>query len=419
MVRSRPGARSRDVSEAFHERPHPRLQPRGERSRRRPRRGGRPGPFRRDVPGHHRRKAGRDGEDDRLALPLEPGGRHRADLELLPRGRRPGDGRGEGRLRQLVADEPGGAGRDAPAPRRPDARAAVRAPRAPRVRDREGLVRGRRRDRRGDRLLRVLRAARPDPLPVPPADAPRHRGQLLLLHPARRRRGRHPLELPARDPRRHDDGRGRRREHRRPQAELRHADPGAPPRRDGPRGRRPGGRHQPRPRVGRRDRRLHGDAPGRALRLVHRVGGSGPPYQRDHRQARPAEEVDDPLRLRDGRQERDHRRRDGGPRVRLDRRRPLRVRLPGTEVLGLLPPHRRPARPRQARRAGPREGEADPRRRPLGRPLRLHRARRERLGATRASSRPSRPARARGSSSSAGTPSTGRATTSPRRSSTA
>jgi len=67
--------------------------------------------------GHHRRQAGRDGKDDRLPLPVGPVDRRRPDLELLPRGRRPGDDGCEDRFRELVADEPRGTRRDAPAPR--------------------------------------------------------------------------------------------------------------------------------------------------------------------------------------------------------------------------------------------------------------------------------------------------------------
>ena len=114
----------------------------------------------------------------------------------------------------LGADRARGARRRPGAPGRAHPPRPLRLRRAARHGDRQGLVRGRRRDRRGDRLLRVLRPAGADALPVPAAHAPRHRGQLLLLHPAGRRRGDRAVELPARHPRRHDHGRRRERQHR-------------------------------------------------------------------------------------------------------------------------------------------------------------------------------------------------------------
>ena len=363
----------------FVERPHPRLQPRGERPGRRARRGGPPGRTsgrrtRRSSTASRSRRRRRSPRSARRTPSLVVGRISSCSREDVDRAM----SAAKGAFAQLVADEPRGAGRDAPAPRRDDARAAVRAPRAPGVRDREGLVRGRRRDRRGDRLLRVLRPARADPLPVPPADAPATEDNCYYYIPlgvgvvvtpwnfplailtgmtmAAVVAGNTVVVKPSSDT---------------PilasrLVEMAH-EAGVP-----------GRGHQPRPRLRRRDRRLPRHAPGRPVRLVHRLGRRGPADQRDHREARPAAEVDDALRLRDGREERDHRRRDGRPRLRLDRRRPVGLRLPGAEVLGLLAPRRRPARPREARRADRREGEDDPGGQPVGRPVRLHRPRRER-----------------------------------------
>ena len=81
------------------------------------------------------------------------------------------------------------------------------------LRGRQDLGRGRRRHRRGDRLPGVLRA-RDAALRAASSRSRRSgRGQRARLHPARRRRGHPAVELPARDPGRHDDRRGRHRQH--------------------------------------------------------------------------------------------------------------------------------------------------------------------------------------------------------------
>ena len=93
---------------------------------------------------------------------------------------------------------PGPHGRDLPIP-------TVRAGRVGGLRVRQALGRGRRRHRRGDRLLRVLRP-RDHPAVRAPASRRPRRDQLHRA-PAARRGGDHPaLELPAGDPDRHDRG---------------------------------------------------------------------------------------------------------------------------------------------------------------------------------------------------------------------
>ena len=147
-----------------------------------------------------------------------------------------------------------------------------------------------------------------------------------------------PVELPARDPGRHDHGRRGERQRGAPEALLRHAGDRRAPGRAGARGGRARRRHQPAARLGRRDRRLPGHAPAGPLRRLHRLRRRGPAHQRDRLEARPAAPLDDALHPGDGRQGRHRRGRDGRPGRGRERRGALGVRLPGAEVLGLLAP---------------------------------------------------------------------------------
>ena len=156
------------------------------------------------------------------------------------------------------------------------------------ARGRQELGRGRRRHRRGDRLLRVLRAR----------DAALRRARSrcvqlpgekdeLDLHPARRRR-RHPaVELPARDPGRHD--RRRRsspatrscssRRATRPTIAAKFVEVLRG-------GRASAGRRQLRAGQRRGRRRRAGRAPEDALHLLHRLARGRPAHQRARRRSR-------------------------------------------------------------------------------------------------------------------------------------
>ena len=83
------------------------------------------------------------------------------------------------------------------------------------VRGRQDLGRGRRRHRRGDRLLRVLRARDAALRAAACRVVQTGERERVLLRAARRRRRDPAVELPARDPRRHDHRGARHRQHRR------------------------------------------------------------------------------------------------------------------------------------------------------------------------------------------------------------
>ena len=91
------------------------------------------------------------------------------------------------------------------------------------TRGRQAAPRGRRRRRRGDRLLGVLRARDAAPGHAQAYGRRARRAQLLLLSAARRRPRRGAVELPAGDPHRHEQRRAGRRQHRHPQAGRPHA----------------------------------------------------------------------------------------------------------------------------------------------------------------------------------------------------
>ena len=97
----------------------------------------------------------------------------------------------------------------------------------------------------------------------------------------------------------------------------------------------------------------------------------------------PRAPLDDALHPRDGRQGRHRRGRDRRPGRGGERRGALGLRLPGTEVLGLLAPDRRLVGQGPPARADRREDEAAARRPAVERPLRLHRPGGEREGARR------------------------------------
>ncbi len=114
-----------------------------------------------------------------------------------------------------------------------DARRRYGAGRARDRRSRQDAPRGRRRRRRSDRLPRVLRARDAASRHAAAHGRRPRRAKRLLLPAARRRAGDRPLELPARDPHRHDQRGARRRLPRNRQAggpDAAHRRPaGAPP----------------------------------------------------------------------------------------------------------------------------------------------------------------------------------------------
>ena len=144
--------------------------------------------------GRHRARAAR------LARPEPQLARRGRDVAWpvpsTPSGRSPRPGR---RIPGLGGDA-GPRPRRGPGPRgRDHAAATVRAGRVGGLRVRQALGRGRRRRRRGDRLLRVLRP-RDDPPGRAPAPRRPRRDQFHRAPAARRGRGHPPLELPAGDP---------------------------------------------------------------------------------------------------------------------------------------------------------------------------------------------------------------------------
>ena len=172
-------------------------------------------------------------------------------------------------------------------------RAPVRAGGLGGLRVRQALARGRRRRRRGDRLLRVLRP-RDDPAGRARRSRRAGRDQRRRAHRAGRGRRDPPLELPAGDPDRHDRRRAGRGQHRGPQAERAIARDGRPAGRDPPRS-RPNPRtstrrvRQPPARLRRRGRgagRRSARRPDRLHRLARRGPGDQPPGRRDRRRAR-------------------------------------------------------------------------------------------------------------------------------------
>ena len=94
--------------------------------------------------------------------------------------------------------------------------------------------------------------------------------------------------------------------------------------------------HRPRQRHRRRARPASEDA----LHRLHRLEGSRSAHQRTRRQSRSRPDLDQAHRARNGRQGRHRRRRRSRYRRRGRRHRASRVRLSGTEVLGLLARHR-------------------------------------------------------------------------------
>src|SRR5438552_2529846 len=252
------------------------------------------------------------------------------------------------------------------APRAPtDAAAPHRARSARGLRGGEAPRRGRRRRLRGDRLLRVLRAAGAAAQrgrPRPPAGG---RDEPLPLPSARRGRRHRALELPAR----HPGGDGHRvlrhRQLRRLQARRADARDRLPARRGAARGGRPARRARLPARDGRRGR-----APGppsrRRLRRVHGLEGGRAVDHRRGRRAPPGTAAREARRRRDGRQERDRGRQRLRPRPGRPGDRGQRLRLRRTEVLGGLARDRRRAGLRRARRTARRRGGGRARRAPAG-----------------------------------------------------
>ena len=258
----------------------------------------------------------------------------------LPRGHRgrrgEGRGRGDESLPGLEPDAARRAVGTRPAHRLDPPAPQARVLRHDGARGVQVLGRGRRRHGRGDRLLRVLRA-RDGAAGAPPAADALPRGvQRARAHPAGRGR-RHPaLELSARDPDRHDDRGPRRRKHGRPEALLRRRRHRVDVPRRLRRGRRPGRRVEL-PHGRRRDRRQR---PRRASEdAAHRFHGLArrrPAGVREGGPRRPGPDLDQAGDSRDGRQGLHPRRRDRGRRGSRQGHRRGGLRLPGTEVLGML-----------------------------------------------------------------------------------
>ncbi len=207
------------------------------------------------------------------------------------------------------------------------------------LRVRQALARGRRRRRRGDRLLRVLRPGDDPPRPGP-ASRRAGRDQRPSIHPPRNRRGDSPLELPPGDPLRHDRRRARGRQHRHPQTRRAVARHGLAPVPGAPGGRSTPGRAELPARHRRGSRRGAGRrSPDRSHR-VHRLEGRRPGHQPDRQQHQTRSKPRQARDRRDGRQERYHHRRRRRPRRGGRGRPPERLRLCRPEVLGLLAGHR-------------------------------------------------------------------------------
>ncbi len=212
------------------------------------------------------------------------------------------------------------------------------------------MARGRRRRLRGDRLLRILRPPRRRPLRAAAPGPLRRRAKQPLARSARSGRRHQPLELPPGHLHRHDrcgagDGQSDDRQAVEPDGRDRSADVRHPLALRRSR-QRPATAYRP----GLGGRRRFGAARGHGPDRLHRLERSG---LGDRRGGRPhgrgtavAEEGD----LRDGREERDRRRRIGRPRRGRPGGPPFRLQLQRAEVLRVQPRRRRRGRLRRLSR---------------------------------------------------------------------